>query len=119
MDELLARRQEGIDAAVLISVPESELIRRLTARRVCGDCWEPYNLITKPPKTEGRCDICGGMLYQREDDTEETTRHRLAVYREVTEPLIEFYSEKGALVIIRGIGDPDDIYLELKRALGL
>lgn len=119
LDALLASRGEELDAAVLMNVPDKELIRRLTARRVCGECWENYNLITRPPKTEGRCDICGGALFQRDDDTEETVRHRLTIYHELTEPLIEFYSKKGNLIVIRGIGDPDDIYLELKRALGL
>ncbi|MGB9590780.1 MAG: adenylate kinase family protein, partial [Candidatus Hydrothermia bacterium] len=119
LDDILAKRGEKLDATVLMSVPETELIKRLTARRVCGECWENYNLITKPPKTEGRCDICGGVLYQREDDTEETVRHRLEVYHRETEPLIDFYSKKGKMVIISGAGDPDTIYAELKRALGL
>lgn len=119
LDALLAKRNEGIDAVVLISVPEKELIKRLTARRVCSNCGENYNLITKPPKNDNRCDICGGLLYQREDDNEETVKRRLAVYHEATKPLIDFYSKRGNLIVIRGTGSPDEIYVELKKALEL
>ncbi|MGB9798419.1 MAG: adenylate kinase family protein, partial [bacterium] len=77
---------------------EEEIIRRLSGRRICRNCGAIFHIINMPPKKEGICDYCGGELYQREDDTPEAIRHRLAVYHKQTEPLIRYYEEKGLLV---------------------
>jgi adenylate kinase len=119
LDKILAERNERIDVAILINTPEDEILKRLTSRRVCRECWEVYNLITNPPKTEGICDRCGGILYQREDDKEDVVKHRLEVYRSETEPLIEFYSRQGKLIVINGRGSPEDVYEGIRRALEL
>ena len=84
-----------LDVVLALEVSEAELIDRLTGRRVCSECGANYHVDFDPPKTEGVCDECGGELVQREDDTEETVKERLRVYRENTEPVVEFYADQG------------------------
>jgi len=86
-----------IDAVVNLSVDMGVLLSRLTSRRTCGECNAVYNMIARPPKTEGVCDACGGQLFQRDDDTEETVQKRLVTYGKQTEPLIEYYRGLGLL----------------------
>jgi adenylate kinase len=103
-----ARALEGIvkelslplKKVINLVVSEEEIIRRLSGRRICRDCGAIFHIVNMPPKKEGICDYCGGELYQRDDDTPEAIRHRLAVYHKQTEPLIRFYEEKGLLVNI-------------------
>ncbi|HNS32405.1 MAG TPA: adenylate kinase [bacterium] len=78
------------------------LIKRLSKRRVCGNCGKIYHLVNLPPKREGICDICGGSLVQRKDDTEEVIRKRLEVYKDLTAPLLKYYRDKGYLHVIAG-----------------
>ncbi|MBM4443890.1 MAG: nucleoside monophosphate kinase [Chloroflexi bacterium] len=92
----------GIDKAVYIEVSRGELLKRLSGRWICRQCQKPYHLVTSPPKKAGRCDNCGGELYQRPDDTVETAEKRLEVYLEQTAPLVEYYRRKGRLVEIAG-----------------
>jgi len=106
-----------VDAVVLIDLADDEVIRRLTARRQCRKCKKIYNLTFRPSRKEGICDECGGELYQREDDKEETIRRRLDVYREQTEPLIKFYEDKFKLERIAGELGRDKVFEELKRIL--
>lgn len=88
----------GLDlACVNFTIDTDVVIRRLSTRRVCKSCGENYNVVTKPPKVEGVCDKCGGELYQRDDDKQEAILHRMEVYKEQTEPLIDFYREKGKI----------------------
>lgn len=87
-----------IDAAVNFAISDEEVISRLGGRRMCKSCGTPYNINSAPPKVAGVCDTCGGELYTRDDDKEEAIKHRLEVYRESTEPLIDFYKNKGLLV---------------------
>ncbi|MCD6419448.1 MAG: adenylate kinase [Synergistetes bacterium] len=89
-----------IDCVFLLDASEDVVIERLSGRRVCKKCGAIYHIKNHPPKVEGVCDICGGELYQRDDDREQTIRMRLRVYREQTAPLIDFYREKGLLVDI-------------------
>ena len=98
-----------LDAAVFLDVSEEELVDRLTGRRVCDDCGANYHVEFAPPEQEGVCDDCGGDLVQRDDDTEETVRERLRVYRENTEPVVEHYRERDELVEIDGEGTPDEV----------
>ncbi|MGA1848801.1 MAG: adenylate kinase [Thermoplasmatota archaeon] len=97
-----------LDAVVNITVDESALIRRITGRRMCK-CGATYHIDFNPPEIPGKCDKCGGPLYQRDDDREETVRNRLDVYRSQTEPLIEYYREKGILKEIDGNRSIDEI----------
>ena len=82
---------------VNFEIKDEIVIRRLSTRRVCKACGANFNVLTLPPKVEGVCDKCGGELYQRDDDKQESILHRMDVYREQTEPLIKFYREKGAI----------------------
>ena len=103
--------------AVNIDVDDAELVKRLTQRRSCPDCNAVYHLANKPPAKEGVCDKCGGRLYQRDDDKEETVRNRLEVYRKNTFPLIDYYEKRGKLVTVPGVGSIDEIYAKVRKAL--
>lgn len=105
------------DAAVNLDVADDELVDRLTKRRSCPSCNSVYHLSYKPPKNKGKCDKCQADLYQRDDDTEETVRNRLEVYRKNTMPLIEYYGTRGKLITIKGVGPIDGIYAEIEAAL--
>ena len=94
--------QVDIDIAINIDVPDEELISRLTQRRSCPDCNAVYHLANKPPAKEGICDKCGAQLYIRDDDCAETVANRLKTYHAQTEPLKEFYAERGNLVCVEG-----------------
>jgi adenylate kinase len=101
LKSLLARLGERIDCALELDIPRDVLIDRLTTRRTCTNCGEIYNTKTKPPKVEGVCDVCGGDVVQRDDETEEAIEHRLEVYNEQTAPLVEFYRNEGLLVTVK------------------
>jgi len=102
LDGILKDMGSSIDAVINIQVSREELIRRLTGRRICRECGATYHVIFNPPKVKNTCDKCGGELYQRKDDTEETIVNRLEVYKQQTEPLIEYYENKGLLKNING-----------------
>ncbi|NLI73491.1 MAG: adenylate kinase [Euryarchaeota archaeon] len=99
-----------IDIAVELDVDEDMIVDRIAKRRSCRQCGEVYHLIAKSTKESGICDKCGGELYQRSDDSEETVRKRLAVYHEETQPLIEFYKNRNILVKINGRDTIDEVY---------
>ena len=90
------------DKVFYLTVNQKEIMKRLTARRVCQDCQADFNLLTKPPKKEGICDYCGGKLIQREDDTEEAIKQRLAIYHELTKSVLDFYRRQGILEEVDG-----------------
>ena len=100
LEEAMAKIGMKLDGVILFDAPEELLLKRLTARIMCRKCNTGYNKIFCPPAKEGVCDKCGGELYQRSDDSLETAKNRLAVYREQTAPLIEFYRAKGLLFTI-------------------
>lgn len=97
LEAALAKAGKKLDAVVLFDAPEELLIQRLTARLTCRKCGASYNRIFSRPKQEGVCDSCGGELYQRTDDSLETAKNRLSVYKEQTFPLIEYYTGKSLL----------------------
>lgn len=97
LENALAKAGKKLDAVILFDAPEELLIQRLTARLTCRKCGASYNKIFLKPKQEGVCDSCGGELYQRSDDSLETAKNRLSVYKEQTFPLIEYYTEKSLL----------------------
>ena len=106
-----------LDAVIYLAVSEDELLTRLTGRRVCRECGRNYHVTYDQPEEEGVCDVCGGELYQREDDTEETARERIRVYEENTEPVVEYFREQGTLVEIDGERDPDSVWADLQAAV--
>lgn len=117
LDQMLAELNKSIDAVINIAVPEEEVVKRIVNRRSCKNCGAVYHLIYKPPKEEGKCDNCGGELYQRDDDKEETVRERFSVYRAQTEPLIEYYSKKGLVKNIDGTKSIDEVTADVLKVL--
>ncbi len=109
----------GVDWAVYIEVSREELIRRLTGRWICRQCQRPYHLVSSPPKVAGRCDVCGGELYQRPDDTVETVQKRLEVYFNQTAPLVDYYREKSKLLEIDGEKSIEEVERQLVAKLNL
>ena len=95
--EALEKAGIAFDAVVSIEISEEEILSRMTGRRVCEACGSSYNVEAVPPRREGICDNCGGRLIQRKDDTPETVRERLKVYHTETEPLVDFYAQRGLL----------------------
>jgi adenylate kinase len=106
-----------IDHAVGIEVEHKELMRRLSGRRQCKKCSTSYHMIFNPPVNIGICNECGSEIYQRDDDKEDTIEARLAVYREETFPLIDYYTERGLFRVINGIGVVDKIAGEIVEAI--
>ncbi len=109
LDELLQKKHLPLKAVILLDVPDEEIIKRLSARRVCPNCGAVYNLLYNPPKNDEICDVCGTKLVQRKDDNPETIKRRLDVYHEQTAPLIDYYQAKGLLVKVDGTGKPEQI----------
>lgn len=116
--EVLDALDRGVTKTLVILVDEEDLVRRLTGRRICRSCQTPFHVMFNPPKNEGVCDVCGGELYQRDDDTEATVRNRLDVYRNQTEPLIDYYDRAGVVARIDGAQAPDVVYESIRAALG-
>ena len=114
----LERLGRGLTAALLIAVPDEELVRRLAGRRVCvKNPSHIYHVEFDPPKHEGVCDQDGSRLIQRDDDKEETIRHRLQVYHSQTEPLIAHYDEAGMLRRFDGTRDPDEVHARVRATI--
>jgi adenylate kinase len=119
LDKVLAEMGKKIEYVVNVAVPESELLDRLTGRRTCKKCGAMYHIKFNPPKQDGVCDKCGGELYQRDDDKEETILNRLKVYNDQTAPLIEYYKKQGVLVDIDGSKEIKQIFEDICAALGV
>lgn len=116
----LAALGTELDAVVYFDVPERELVRRSTGRRVCPSCGATYNLHSSAPNAAGVCDRCGGALVTRSDDDETTLRHRLRVYEQSTAPLVERYRKSGVpFHRLDGLGSVDEIQARLVDALGI
>ena len=116
LDELLAD-VGGISMVPMLSVNDDEVMRRITGRRVCRACGAVYHIEFNPPKIDGICDVDGGELYLREDDTTETVKNRLYVYYKQTSPLIGYYFAKGLLVEVDGMKPPSDVTVDLLEIL--
>ncbi|MFJ7771803.1 adenylate kinase [Streptomyces sp. NPDC097107] len=105
LDELLETEDMKLDAVLDLEAPEDEVVKRIAGRRVCrNDSAHVFHVAYTPPKKEGVCDVCGGELYQRDDDSEETVRKRLEVYHTQTEPIIDYYKAQGLVVTIAATG---------------
>lgn len=118
LDDILGKIGMTLTAAVSVDVPKEDLMKRLTGRRTCRGCGQMYNVYFSPPKNEKACDKCGGELYQRDDDKEETIRRRLDVYEAQTAPLIDYYGRKGILHTVQGTGSIDEIFGKMCAVLG-
>jgi adenylate kinase len=102
LDEALRGQGRSIDKAIYIEVPNEELVKRLSGRWLCRTCQTPYHMISSPPKVPGKCDKCGGKLYQRSDDKEETVKERLTVFFAQTVPILDYYKKQGKLIRVNG-----------------
>ena len=109
LDKAFAKQGKQIDKVVYIKVPDEELMGRLGGRWICRSCQTPYHEIAAPPKVKGKCDKCGGELYQRADDQPATIKNRLQVFHAQTSPLIEYYKKTGKLTEVNGTGAVDEI----------
>ena len=117
--EALEKAGIGFDAVVSIEISEEEILRRMSGRRVCGACGASYNVDFVPPRVEGICDSCGGKLIQRKDDTPETVRERLKVYHTETEPLVDFYANRGLLRPVRSADTKEATTKAILDVLGI
>jgi adenylate kinase len=117
LDKALAQEGKAIDKVVYINVSEKELLKRLGGRWICRKCQTPYHITDSPPRVPGRCDKCGGELYQRPDDNEVSIRKRLEVYFAETAPLIDYYNQGGKLLEIDGEGGVAEVARRIKAAL--
>ncbi|MEU0335002.1 adenylate kinase [Streptomyces sp. NPDC006193] len=118
LDQLLQSEDITLDAVLDLEVPEDEVVKRIAGRRVCrNESAHVFHVTYSPPKQEGVCDVCGGELYQRDDDSEETVRKRLEVYHTQTEPIIDYYKAQGLVVTISSLGPVDEITRRALEAL--
>ena len=117
LQAILTKIGKSVDHVINIEVDPEELVRRLTGRRTCNNCGGMFHILFHPPKKEGVCDRCGGTLYQREDDGEETIRTRLKEYEKQTTPLIQYYQNKKLLHPIQGVGGQNQIFEQIIRVL--
>jgi adenylate kinase len=100
---------KGLDVVINLDVSTEVVLRRIAGRRVCTSCGANYNVVDNPPKVPGTCDVCGGKLVQRDDDTEEAVKRRLEIYESVTAPLVDWYEGQGLLATVDAAGDPDAV----------
>ena len=107
-----------IDYAINVDVPDENIIERMSGRRACLNCGATYHIVNLPSKKEGICDVCGEKLVLREDDKPETVKKRLQVYHEQTQPLIDYYNKKEALLTVDGTKDIQVVFDEITAVLG-
>lgn len=110
LDKALAERGESIDYAVDVDVPDENIVKRMSGRRACLSCGATFHLEHVPPKEEGICDRCGKELVLRDDDKEETVLNRLKVYHDQTQPLIQFYKNKGVMQAVDGTKSMQEVF---------
>ena len=118
LGRLLAALGLALDRVLFFEVSEAELVRRLSGRRVCTRCGATFHLVFSLPRVAGACDRCGGELFQREDDREETVRRRLKVYETQTAPLLDYYRSRGLLTTVNGEGPVETIGAAVRSAIG-
>lgn len=118
LDEFMQAHDGKIDHVINLEVEDDLLIFRLTGRRVCKQCGASFHVVNIPPKVEGICDRCGGELVQRADDTEETVKNRITVYKEQTMPLIDYYTKANNITTLDGGAPLDQCFAEIVEVLG-
>ncbi len=116
LDKILPSLKQKIDVVLNIDVPDNELVRRLSGRRMCK-CGRSYHIMFNPPKVEGKCDECGGDLYHRDDDKEGAIINRLEVYKQQTQPLIDYFNKQGIIANINGAAGIPNIFEEISATL--
>lgn len=118
LDTVLKAEDMQLDAVLDLEVPEDEVVKRIAGRRICrNDSAHVFHVTYNAPKTEGVCDVCGGELFQRDDDSEETVRRRLEVYHTQTEPIIDYYRAQNLVVTISALGKVDEVTAKAMAAL--
>lgn len=117
LDDILKELNMQLDAVINIAVDFDVLVDRIVGRRVCKQCGAGYHITNLKPKKDGVCDVCGGELIQRKDDTKETVVTRLDVYTKQTKPLLEYYVNKGLVKEVNGLGEIDVIFSSIKKSL--
>ncbi len=118
LDDMLKAESMKLDAVLDLEVPEDEVVKRIAGRRVCrNESSHVFHVTYSPPKREGVCDVCGGELYQRDDDHEDTVRKRLEVYHTQTEPIIDYYRAQSLVVTISALGKVEDVTARAMAAL--
>ena len=117
LKKMLAEWDARLSVVLELVVDEDEVVRRLSGRRTCRRCERVWHVLYDPPTRDGTCDDCGGELFQRDDDTEETVRHRLEVHNEQTSPLIAFYADEGVLIGIDATGPVEEVTSRALAAL--
>ncbi len=118
LDEMLEKLKLKLDAVLNVEIDDKILIDRIVGRRTCSVCKEGYHMTNKKPKVEGICDVCGGKIIQRVDDTEETIKNRLHVYHQLTEPVLTYYDKQGLIKNVSGRGNIEEIFTKVKLLLG-
>ena len=118
LDAALAKFEDTIDYAINVDVPDENIVKRMGGRRACLTCGATYHIEHVPPKKEGICDKCGQSLVLRDDDKPETVMNRLEVYHKQTQPLIDFYAEKGVLKNVDGTVNMNDVFTAIVDILG-
>lgn len=108
---------DTLDYVLLLQVPDEFILSRMTGRRVCTGCGASFHVTNNPPKIEGICDLCGGELVQRKDDKKETVAQRIEVYKKQTEPLVNYYKDKGILKTVDGTLEIDEVFKSIVRVL--
>jgi adenylate kinase len=117
LDAFFEKEGKAINKVIALEVEAEALIRRLTSRRLCRNCGKDYNIISNPPPIDGKCEVCGGEIYQRTDDNEETVSNRLKVYEEQTTPLKDYYKQQGKLNSIDANKGIEEVQREIKSNL--
>lgn len=117
LESMLENHHLAIDRAVFLDVPKSLLMERLTGRRICRSCGAVFHIKAKPSKSLGRCDDCGGELYQREDDKDSVIDNRLEAYEKCTQPLKDYYEQLGSLAIVDGAGTTKEVFEKIEMVL--
>lgn len=118
LDSELTKLGDHIDYAINVDVPNENIVKRMSGRRACLTCGATYHIEHVPPKKEGICDVCGSELVLRDDDKPETVKNRLNVYHEQTQPLIDFYTEKGVLKTVDGTVPMEEVFAAITAILG-
>ncbi len=117
LEEIAKEIHRPVSMVINITADKDALIQRISGRRVCKTCAAPYHLIFKPSKVEGVCDLCGGPLFQRKDDTVEVLSERLDAYETQTKPLVQFYEKKDVLHEVDGLQDIEDVFQDISKLL--
>ena len=118
LEEEVAKRNDKIDFAINVDVPDDHIVKRMSGRRACPKCGATYHIVHIPPKKEGICDSCGSELILRSDDAPETVQKRLDVYHEQTQPLIDFYDQRKILRTVDGTQDMDAVFADITKLIG-